>query len=190
MPPKAKFTREEVIAAAVEIVREQGIESVTARELGARLNSSARPIFTLFRSMEEVLSEVKIAVRTVYNGYVRQGLSENPAFRGVGKAYIRFAAEEPAMFRLLFMGKNGAGVAEILSEIDENYALILQSITDGYAVSEEFARSLYRHLWIYSHGIATLCATSSCSFSAEEIGGMLTEVFRALLMQRGTGVIK
>ena len=46
---------------------------------------------------------------------------------------------------------------------------------------------LYRHLWIYSHGIATLCATSMCKFTGEEIGNMLTEVFKSLLKERLEG---
>ena len=54
MPPKAKFNRNEIIDTALCITREQGIEAVTARELGKRLGSSARPIFTVFESMDEV----------------------------------------------------------------------------------------------------------------------------------------
>ena len=61
MPPKSKFTREEVIAAALELVSEKGMSALTSRDLGARLGSSARPIFTLFSSMEEVQEEVKKA---------------------------------------------------------------------------------------------------------------------------------
>ena len=57
MPPKAKFTKEEIVSAAIEILRDKGIEAITARELGVRLNSSARPIFTLYRNMDEVLSD-------------------------------------------------------------------------------------------------------------------------------------
>ena len=76
------------------------------------------------------------------------------------------------------------GVNTILPEIDANYPMILKSITDNYPVSKEDAVMLYRHLWIYSHGIATLCATSMCRFSAEEIGNMLTEVFVSLLKNR------
>ena len=75
MPPKAKFTREEIISAALDILRERGIEAITARELGARLNSSARPIFTLYRNMDEVLSDTVRAVRDIYNReYVQKGL--------------------------------------------------------------------------------------------------------------------
>ena len=52
MPPKAKFTREEVIEAALSILRAKGRSALTARALGERLNSSARPIFTLFSGMD------------------------------------------------------------------------------------------------------------------------------------------
>ena len=48
MPPKAKFTKNEIVEAAMQIVREQGLEAVTSRELGKRLGSSACPIFTVF----------------------------------------------------------------------------------------------------------------------------------------------
>ncbi len=73
------------------------------------------------------------------------------------------------------------GVNKILPEIDDNYPAILKSITDQFPISTGDAVILYRHLWIYSHGIAVLCATSMCRFTGEEIGNMLTEVFKALI---------
>lgn len=184
MPPKAKFTKEEIVRAAIGLVREKGIEAVTARELGARLGSSARPVFTTYANMEEVTRDTVRAVRDIYNRYVLEGLKEPLAFRGVGKAYIRFACEEPQFFRLLFMGAHSGSVGEILPELDENYAAILQSIVSAYSVTETEADGLYRHLWVYSHGIATLCATGACRFTAEEIENMITEVFIALLTAR------
>ena len=48
MPPKARFTREEIIESALNLAAEKGLRSLTARELGAALNSSTRPIFTAF----------------------------------------------------------------------------------------------------------------------------------------------
>lgn len=58
MPPKAKFTKEEIIKATLGIVRNEGFRTLTARALGAKLGSSARPIFTVFHSMEEVQQAV------------------------------------------------------------------------------------------------------------------------------------
>ena len=37
MPPKMRFTRDEVIAAALEIVREGGMPALTARSLASAL---------------------------------------------------------------------------------------------------------------------------------------------------------
>ena len=70
MPPKAKFTKEEIINAAFDIVRKNGLLSLTARTLGAKLGSSARPIFTVFTGMEEVIAEVKDCARKEYNKYI------------------------------------------------------------------------------------------------------------------------
>lgn len=68
--------------------------------------------------------------------------------------------------------------------IDENYDKILWSVREGYGMGEVQAEKLYRHLWIYTHGIASLCATRMCKFTQEEIGEMMTEVFRGLLGKR------
>lgn len=185
MPPKAKFSREEIIVAALKIARMQGIEAVTARELGRELGSSARPIFTVFQSMEEVLEEVLKGARELYKRYIEQGLSETPAFRGVGMAYIRFAIEEENLFSLLFMREQKPvdSIEEILMLIDESYDAILRSVEEPYHLSREDAKRIYQHLWIYSHGIATLCATGMYTFTPEEIEGQITEVFKGLLQK-------
>ena len=189
MPPKAKFTREDIVNAGLAILRKSDISCVTAREIGKYLKSSARPIFTLYVSMNEVIQEIEKEAKRIYSSYVQEGLKKDLAFKGVGQAYITFAIKEPKLFQLLFMRKldQDIGVNKILPEIDDNYQAILDSITSHYPVSQDDAVILYRHLWIYSHGIATLCATSMCRFTGEEIGNMLTEVFKSLLKERLMG---
>ena len=63
---------------------------------------------------------------------------------------------------------------------DENYEEILKSVEESYQLEEKTAEKLYRHLWIYTHGIASLCATKVCRFTGEEIENMLIEVFTGL----------
>ncbi|MCH5260522.1 MAG: TetR/AcrR family transcriptional regulator [Lachnospiraceae bacterium] len=186
MPPKAKFSREEIVKAALEIARTQGIEAVTARELGRALGSSARPIFTVFQNMDEVLNEVRKGAREIYRQYVERGLSETPAFRGVGLAYIQFAIEEEKLFHLLFMSEQRPvdNIEEILLLIEDSYDAILRSVEDYYHLKREDAKWLYEHLWIYSHGIATLCATGMYDFTPEEIERQLTEIFIGLLKSK------
>ena len=185
MPPKCKFTREEIIQSALDIARSVGIESITARALGAKLGSSSKPIFSVFENMEEVQAEVRKAAKSFYADYVQVGLHQELAFKGVGTQYILFAIKEPKLFQLLFMSEQPQKppVAGILPIIDESYDQILQSVQNGYGLGEKDAENLYRHLWIYTHGIAVLCATNMCSFTSGEISGMMTEVCRSLLKE-------
>lgn len=187
MPQKAKFTKEEIIIVALNIVRKKGFASLTARNIGADLESSTRPIFTVFDSMEEVQKEVKFAARNLYDSYIEEALRKDGKdkmyFKCVGEQYIKFSIAEPRLFQLLFMKeqKEKTEFTNILPQIENNYEEIILSIEEQYKLDREISIKLYRHLWVYTHGIASLCATKMCTFTKEEISNMMTEVFKSLL---------
>ena len=183
MPPKSKFTESEILRAAVEETERNGFDSLTARTLAAALGSSPRPIFTVFKSMDEVKDGVKTVARDIYKSFVNEGLTESPAFKGVGKAYVRFAVSHPKLFALLFMREQERvpSVNDVLGVIDESAERIIQSVIDEYGFSLEVAKKVYLHMWLYTHGIAVALATKLCSFTADQISQMLTEVMKAVL---------
>ena len=185
MPPKAKFTKEEIVSAALEIVKCDGVDSLTARSLGDALGSSARPIFTVFENMEEVHAEVFAAAKKLYERYEDEGMSGENAFKGSGTGYIRFAAEQPKLFQLLFMREKQTVPAlnNILYEIDDYSEKILNSVMSAYGFSKQTSTEIYMHLWIYSHGIAVLIATNVCRFAEDEISRMLTEVCSGIIQK-------
>lgn len=102
MPPKAKFTKEEIIDAALQIARTRGMEAITARDVAAQLGVSTRPIFTYFSTMEEVRREVYASAERLYGERIAHGLQNRRPFLGVGVEYLRFAQEEPQLYRILF----------------------------------------------------------------------------------------
>lgn len=191
MPPKAKFTREQIVNAALDIIRESGTAELTARALGKRLGSSTCPIFTVFENMEEVMTCTIKTAKALYAKYVNEGLKSKPAFKSVGMQYLKFAICEPKLFQLLFMTEQPQKptLSNVLPIIDGNYPAILQSVEDSYLVNGQEAEKIYRHLWIYTHGIAALCATHTCTFTQAEMSNMLTEIMSALLkeVKGGTG---
>lgn len=183
MPPRAKFTKQQVVDAALQIVREEGLEKLTSRRLAKELGSSACPIFTVFSGMEAVEAAMTEAAKAIYKGYVELGLAQELPFRGVGEQYIRFAINEPRLFQLLFMSetKPSSTLDSVLPALDESYAKILRSIMTSFSIDRQTAEKLYRHLWVYTHGIACLCAAKTCRPSEPEARRMMTEVFQALL---------
>ena len=96
MPPKAKFSKKEIIEAAVDIVKAEGSQALTARALGAKLGTSSSPIFTVFQNMDEVQQEVLKSANQLYENYLETDMKSKkyPPYKSSGMAYIRFAKEE------------------------------------------------------------------------------------------------
>ena len=189
MPPKPKFTKEEIVAAALELVSEKGIEALTARELGVRLGSSARPIFTVFNSMEEVQEEVRAAALKRFESYAEKAMHYTPVFKQVGMQMILFAMEEPKLYQLVYMSEN-AGATDfegITQQLGDVAQLCVDVIQRDYGLSAEDAKTLFEHVWIYTFGIGTLCATGMCRFSQDEIIQMLGQDFMAMLFYAKSG---
>lgn len=179
MPPKAKFTKEDVVNAAFSLVREQGMEALTARALAARLGTSPKPIFGLFSSMEELQKAVIQKAQALFSDRIRQEMEGGrfPPYKASGMAYIRFAQEERSLFKLLYM-RDRSGEPPMGE--DPNTALMIQLIQQGTGLSQEKAWLLHLETWIYVHGIATMVATFYLDWEEDFISRSLTDLYEGL----------
>lgn len=184
MPPKPKFTKEEMIGAAMKIVSEKGVEGLTARELGDALGSSARPIFTIFKNMEEVQEEVRKEAMHQFERFGEKSFPQMPLFKQAGMKMVLFGAREPKLYQLLFMQENREAMTfdDVFGDLGTTADVCLEAIQKDYELSKEEARELFKNVWIYTFGIGALCATKVGSFSEEELGRMLSTEFRAMMM--------
>lgn len=105
MPPACRFTREQIVAAALAITRERGFDAVTARAIADTLHSSSKVIFSAFSGMDDLLAATIDAADAQYRAYSADFVrdSADPPYKAVGTAYIRFAQNEPNLFHLLYM---------------------------------------------------------------------------------------
>lgn len=183
MPPKPKFSRDEIVATALQIVSEKGVEALTAKELGDALGSSARPIFTVFRSMKEVQDEVRAAAMHRFERFGEHQMPNMPLFKQVGMRMVLFGMQEPKLYQLLFMQENRDSVqfADVFNELGPTASACIALLQQEYALSEAEARMLFENVWIYTFGVGALCATRVCHFSEEVLGQMLTTQFSAML---------
>lgn len=182
MPPKFKFTREEIVQAALELTRTEGADGLTARSLAARLGCSVKPIFGLFRSMDEVRRQVLEAADALYQRYLREDMAADryPAYKASGMAYIRFAREERELFKLLFMRDRQQ---EELPAEDASVRPLLALIGSSLGVDEDAARRFHLEMWLYVHGIATMIATSYLNWEEDFISEALTDAYQGLRLR-------
>ncbi len=183
MPPKVKFTKEQIIDTAFNLVEQQGIDALTARNLGKELGCSSAPIFTAFDNMEEVQLSVAKKAFALYSDYIAEGLKDAIPFKGSGRAYVRFAIDHPLLFRFLFMSKGNGETTHYLPSGDENSPAILAVIMNSYDISEEDAKRLYNHLSIYTYGLGVLFAQGNVTFTFEDADRMLSEMFLSVIKE-------
>lgn len=177
MPPKMKFTQDEIVQAALSIARESGLDAVTTRDLGAKLGVSTRPIFTCFHGIHEVHAAVREKALSLYRRRVEEGFRQPVSFLGMGMAHIRFAREEPELYRLLFLPRHADSAVQAMQQA---LALIRPSIEQIYRMDAETADWYFRSMWLSVHGLATLIVTGCCPYSDQEISSMLTALSLSL----------
>ena len=184
MPPKPKFTKDEIVQAALEVVSQKGVEALTAKELGDALGSTARPIFTVFRSMKEVQDEVRAAAMRRFERFAAQTLPDMPLFKQVGMQMVLFGAKEPKLYQLLFMQENhnAASFDDVFGALGPTAETCIQSLRNAHGLAEAESRLLFETVWIYTFGIGALCATGTCRFSEQRLVEMLSTEFQAMLL--------
>ena len=175
MPPKVKFQKEEIIEAAVNITREKGISAVTAREVGAALGVSSRPLFTYFDTVDELKREVCNYAKKLYQDYVKDGLTAEIPFLGVGQNYIRFAKEEPELYKYLFLNSPDDIKGSAMEGLKLSQELVRESLMQIYHMDGDTADKYFRDLWLVAYSITTLIVTGDCPYSDEEISALFTE---------------
>lgn len=189
MPPKAKFTKEQITKAALGVVSEKGAQALTAKELGAALGTSTTPIFTVFNSMQEVQDAVMLAAMERFEEYAHKAAHLGPVFKQVGMQMILFAKEEPKLYHLIFMSsiKEAQTFDDIYAHLGSVADECLDVLQKDYDLNKDNAKTLFEHVWIHTFGIGALCATGVCDFSHEQIAEMLTQDFTAMMMLMKSG---
>lgn len=179
MPPKVKTTREDIVNAAVEIVRTQGAQAVNARTVAAFLGCSTQPVFSNFATMEALHFAAAEQAYRLHREYMRLEIESGryPAYKANGMAYIRFAREERELFKLLYMcDRAGAPIPENTELNVEMEDLVHRNTGLGGADSKLF----HLEMWAFVHGIATMFATGFLDLDWELVSNMLTDAYLGL----------
>lgn len=175
VPPKVKFLKEEIISAAIAVTREMGFEALTARELAARLGASTRPIFTYFDTMEQLRGEVYAYAKGLYRDYILRGLEEPIPNLGVGMRLLRFAKEEPALYRCLFLTPPEGVQGSAMEELRLSQELVRESIMRIYRMDAATADRYFRDLWLVAYSFTMLIVTGECPYTDDEMAAIFTE---------------
>lgn len=179
MPPSSKIKRENILAAAVELTRQSGAAALNARALAQYLGCSTQPIFSNYGSMEALKVEVIRYAGETYGRFVAEDMTSGkyPPYKASGMAYIRFAAEERELFKLLFMrDRSGEQSPDEQVQMEPVYA----AIQAGTGLSREEAMLFHLEIWTCVHGIATMVATAYWRWDYDMASRVISDIYQGL----------
>ena len=180
MPAARKVSKDEIINAAVDVLRDDGFSAINARSVAKKLGCSTQPIYFSFKNMEELRSALTERAIQMHTQRVRDSLRVHKGsysrYSSYGIGFVKFAAEEKQLFRWLYLeGKqrgpyrNDVLLPEIIAVIAEEY---------GY--SEDIARKLHRDMTYFSYGLAILANTDHLNLTEAELHETFHREFSAL----------
>lgn len=162
MPPKKKITSELLIIAAMEIVREQGINAVTARTAAKAAGCSIQPVFAGFGTMEKFREQVYLYARDEFLKKTAEFAAHADYYGKLCNAVLKLASEEPNVCRLLFSEPVCAGrTAAALRESFEQNRKYLDSMITMYGLNEESCLEIIGKGIVYVCGMAVILASDS-----------------------------
>lgn len=187
MPPKAKITRDMIIAAAFEITRNEGAENINARTVSKELNCSTQPVMYHFKTIEELKKAVYIKADEFHSSYIANIQGQSP-IKSIGLQYIRFGAKEKNLFRLLFQTNefSGKSVAD-LTNADE-IEFIIEVLSKARNIPIEQARVIFKSLFLFAHGYASMFANNDMEYNEETISSDLDLIFDGTLYALKGGI--
>lgn len=183
MPTKIRISKDMILNAAFEIVRQEGTEKLSNRELANKLKCSIRPIYYQFENVEQMKKELYIKIEQYFYKFILDNMIEGiPQYKQVGINYIKFAKKEKKLFQTLFMCDTGLTPYTFVTKAGHDYEEIEKLIRISTNLNDDDIMKFHTKMWIFCHGIATLVANDTIKLTDSQIQELLSDEFQALML--------
>ena len=180
MARKESVTRKIISDGAFELLREQGIEMLTARKLASYIGCSTQPIFRVYNGMEELMSEMFTKAFEFYEEYCVNYNRVSPVpFVDLALCYISFAKEETNLFKLLFMTKHDEEITMYNLLNGKNSGFVIKELRRIPNLDMNNAEEIFMKVFVFMHGMA--CMVTNGEFDLDD--GDTEEMLKSVIVQ-------
>ena len=181
MPAIKKFSKDEIIDAAVDVLRDGGFSSVNARSVAKKLRCSTQPIYFSFKNMDELKAALTERAVQMHTQRVRDSLhiheGNDSRYSSYGMGFVKFAAEEKQLFRWLYLDgeQSGPYQSDVLT------SEVIDVITNEFGYTADTARRFHQDMIYFTYGLAILANTDHLHLTESELREAFRREFRALI---------
>ena len=181
MPAVRKVSKEQIIDAAVDVLRDDGFSAINARSVAKKLGCSTQPIYFSFRNMEELKAALTERAIQMHTQRVRDSLriheGSDSRYSSYGMGFVKFAAEEKQLFRWLYLEGEQLGPYQN----DVLTSEVISVITEEFGYEEDVARRFHQDMVYFTYGLASLANTDHLHLTEAELREAFRREFRALI---------
>lgn len=165
MAATKKISKEGILEAAFNLVRQEGIDSLSARRLAKAIPCSTQPIYENFKDMGVIRDYTLDRMESVYKEVTDKIQDkDNAEYSRFGLDVIEFADRDRKLFRYF--------VVEDTAVRDEKFLENTHSVDwliDQYGMTIDAAEAVDREMKYYIMGMALLVNTGKMSLDRTEI---------------------
>ena len=181
MPAVRKVSKEQIIDAAVDVLRDDGFSAINARSVAKKLGCSTQPIYFSFRNMEELKAALTERAIQMHTQRVRDSLriheGNDSRYSSYGMGFVKFDAEEKQLFRWLYLEGEQLGPYQN----DVLTSEVISVITEEFGYEEDVARRFHQDMVYFTYGLAILANTDHLHLTEAELRETFRREFRALI---------
>lgn len=169
--------RRALVAEALRTIQTQGVEQLTLRAVGEKLGVSRTALYRHFSDKQALLAAVgregfRMLRTALIDAWEQHGRGR-AGFEAMGTAYVRFAAEHPSHYRVMFGGflesceKDAEFVAEATGAFQALVDALVAQQQAGLARGDDPLTQAH-FVWAVVHGIAMLVIDGQLQGSDEQ----------------------
>ena len=182
MPPRTKVTKDMVVNAAVEVARKNGYGQVNARTVAEELRCSTQPVMYHFATIDSLKRAAYARTDRMHTEYLMNTPPGQDPILGIGLNYIRFAVEEPQLFRFLF--QSGYAKENSLPEMldSEELTPVLAAMREGLGMDPAKTKSVFLTVALFAHGYASMLANNALAYDETLIAEHLERAWNGAVL--------
>ena len=167
MARKKTILKSQILETAYQVVKTEGFEGFTARNIAKKMDSSTQPIYLEFKNMDDLKQELVEKIKIYINGTIYAKERTEDPLLNMCLNYIYFAKDEPIFFKALFL--------EAQLDPEQMHAISLDKMMEIFKQNEatkELTKAekmkLFKNIWITVHGTAVLVAQGFLKFHEKD----------------------
>jgi AcrR family transcriptional regulator len=193
-----------ILEAARDLLAEGGVAGLSMRQIADRVGVTATAIYHYFDGKQDIVNRVVLSAFERFGSYLKDAMKSHPKgsverLHALGDAYIRFAFENDAYFRVIFSIQPKSQVGMEKLPADGGYHLLREAVAEAIdsgairpaentggnaaeadAAAEAHADVVSMYLWSLTHGLVTLTlcgAGERCEFDGKPNAVSMLQAF-------------